>query len=80
LLPNEAGRVLVTLDAATLPALAWSWLAGDLSHQHAGLLVLSTRIAQAAVGDQLATVLAAIDRMAEQIWAGLVVYAQRSSR
>ena len=70
-----ASRVIITLDAATLPALARRWR--EEGRSHAGLLVLSSRMNQRDIGGQLAAILAALGEMGEQPWANHVVYGRR---
>jgi predicted nuclease of predicted toxin-antitoxin system len=71
----EEGRVLVTLDAATLPEVAWRWV--EAGHSHAGLLVITSRVNQADVGALVRAVSEALERMADRSWRNLVVYGQR---
>jgi hypothetical protein len=77
---SSAGRVLITLDGATIPALAWAWVGADPPRRHAGVLVLSSRISQADLAGQPAAVRAAVARMAGRSWIDLVVHAHRGAR
>jgi predicted nuclease of predicted toxin-antitoxin system len=70
-----AGRVIVTLDAATLPAIARRW--SEEGRPHAGLLVLSSRLNQRDIGGQLEAILATVDEREDRPWANLVVFARR---
>jgi predicted nuclease of predicted toxin-antitoxin system len=72
------GRVLVTLDAATVPETAWRWV--EAGRSHAGVLVITSRINQADVGALVRAVQAAVDRLGGRPWRDLVVYGQRRTR
>ncbi|HUG13480.1 MAG TPA: DUF5615 family PIN-like protein [Thermomicrobiales bacterium] len=72
---QENGSVLVTLDSATLPALAKGWTSSG--RPHAGLLIVSHRISQRDIGGQLNAILKALDEMAERPWTDTIVYARR---
>ncbi len=76
----SAGRVLVTFDGSTVPAIVWSWVGADPPRRHAGVLVVSSRISQADVRGQLAAIMAAVDQMAGRPWDDRVVYARRRGR
>lgn len=68
-------RVLVTLDAATIPALAQAWLARG--QDHAGVIVISSRIQQQDIGRQLRGVVQAIESRGDISWRNQIVYVSR---
>jgi hypothetical protein len=72
---TAAGRILVSFDGSTLPAVAYRWTAEG--RPHAGLLMLSSRIHQQDIGRQLETILATLDEWAGQSWTDRVAYARR---
>lgn len=69
-------RVLVSLDAATLPDIARLWV--EEQREHAGLLILSARISQSDVGGQLKAIHNALDAMHDQTWVNQTYFARRS--
>jgi predicted nuclease of predicted toxin-antitoxin system len=69
---TAVGRVVVTRDAKTFPALAGRWTAAGRSH--AGLLVLSPRIGNRDIGTQLRSILNAIEDIGDDTWTDRVVY------
>lgn len=72
---TQAGRIVVTRDSRTFPALAGRWTAAGRSH--AGVIVLSPRIGNRDIGRQLESILTAIDQVGDDSWADRVVYAHR---
>jgi predicted nuclease of predicted toxin-antitoxin system len=70
---TQAGRVVVTRDSRTFPALAGRWTAAGRSH--AGVIVVSPRISNRDIGRELKSILAAIEQMGNDPWIDRVVYA-----
>jgi predicted nuclease of predicted toxin-antitoxin system len=72
---TQAGRVVVTRDSRTFPALAGRWTAAG--RPHAGVIVLSPRIDNRDIGRQLRSILNAIDQVGDDSWVDRVAYAHR---
>ena len=70
---TQTGRVVVTRDSRTFPALAGRWIAAGRSH--AGVSVVSPRISNRDISQELRSILAAIEQMGEDPWIDRIVYA-----
>jgi predicted nuclease of predicted toxin-antitoxin system len=71
---TTAGRVFITRDASTVPSLANRWV--DDGRQHAGVLLVSKRIAMQDIGGMLAAILHELRRDDSGSFANLVRYAR----
>lgn len=73
---TATGRILVSYDAATLPALARDWAKRGI--HHAGILIVAGGIYQADIGTQLAAIESTLQRVSRESWDDLLIFATRN--
>lgn len=72
---TAAGRVFITRDASTVPALANRWVREG--RQHAGVILLSKRIGRQDIGGMLEAILHELRRAGSEFFVNQVTHAQR---